>query len=146
MAQGRSVLVVDDDQSFREALAAALHAQGFGVIEAADGSAALACLRRPSRPAVVVLDVVMPGVDGAAFRRAQLSDPQLAHVPVILCSGEKDLGRRAERLGIRDYVMKPVDLDRMVALLRSHTYHDGPPSGHGPSPRRRPADRRTSAR
>lgn len=125
MAGGCSVLLVDDDRTFREAVATALRAHGVCVAQAADGWEALERLRAASLPTVILLDLTMPGLDGEGFRRAQRRDEELARVPVILCSAEPDLAGRAEQLGVRHFVSKPVDLDRLVALVRRHGRRDG---------------------
>ena len=114
------MLVVDDDRPFREAVAGVLEAHGFCVVQAADGKEALARLRTEPRPAVVLLDLIMPGVDGTAFRSAQLADRDTAAVPVVLCSGESNLAVHAARLGVRDFVRKPIDLERLLGFVTTH--------------------------
>jgi CheY-like chemotaxis protein len=126
MADGCTVLVVDDDRPFRETLATTLEAHGFCVMQAADGVEALQRLRAARRPTVVLLDLIMPRLDGAGFRRAQMADQDMATVPVIVCSGEIDVALRAERLGIRDFIRKPVDLERLLAVVCAHAGRSEP--------------------
>ena len=66
------------------------------------------------RPSLILLDVMMPGTDGHAFRAAQRADPALAAIPVIVVSGAYDLGSIAEQLGIRTFLTKPVDAQRLL--------------------------------
>jgi CheY-like chemotaxis protein len=78
------VLVVDDDASFRSALREHLETEGYSVVEAANGLAALGRLRGGLRPSVIVFDLMMPVMDGWDFRDGQLSDPDLRDIPVVL--------------------------------------------------------------
>ncbi len=80
------ILVVEDDLSTREALSMLLSAEGYGVSTAADGVAALEQLRDGQRPGLILLDLMMPLMDGWQFRHEQLRDPSLANIPVIVCS------------------------------------------------------------
>ena len=80
------VFVVNDDRETTEAIKALLEFDGHKVETASDGGVALSKLRRGLRPCIVVLDLMMPVVDGYQFRAAQLKDPELAEIPVIVCS------------------------------------------------------------
>jgi DNA-binding response OmpR family regulator len=84
--ESKTLLVVDDDPALRESLEELLHQQGYRVLTAADGEEALRLVRE-KRPDLVVLDVVLPAMDG--FRVATLvkSDPALQRIPIILYSG-----------------------------------------------------------
>ena len=79
------VLVVDDHDETRNALVRLLHLQGYEVITACDGEAALDYLRR-GPAALIVMDLEMPGVDGWLLRRRLLEDPALARIPVVVFS------------------------------------------------------------
>jgi CheY-like chemotaxis protein len=79
-----SVLVVDDDDPIRETLCELLTEEGYDVHHAADGRQALDRLRTGLRPCVILLDLMMPVMDGASFRAAQLEDPALKGIPVVL--------------------------------------------------------------
>ena len=80
----RTVLVIEDDPDVRNALAELLSGEGYQVSATADGAEALDTLRGGLLPSVIVLDLMMPNMDGWDFRRAQLEDPTLAPVPVVL--------------------------------------------------------------
>jgi DNA-binding response OmpR family regulator len=110
----RPVLVVDDDAHIREAERQALTDDGFRVIEARDGEEALRAVQTDP-PAVVVLDVQMPGVDGPSFARAlRLA---LRRVPlVILTAG--DARREADRCNAEAYLAKPFDAQKLVDIVR----------------------------
>jgi two-component system, chemotaxis family, chemotaxis protein CheY len=115
------ILLVDDHPDIRESLSDLLEAIGFRVTTAADGRAGLEYLRSHAAPAVILLDLMMPGMDGAEFRRRQLLDPALAAIPVILCSGVNDLEIHAERLGRLVWLRKPFPVDQLLGALRRYT-------------------------
>ena len=92
---GKSVLVVEDDEDVRGAVAAFLEVKGYAVIEATNGREALACLTTPESVCLIVLDLFMPDMNGWAFRNEQLKDPRLAIIPVIVISADHSAIRRA---------------------------------------------------
>jgi len=110
--------VIDDDPASRDVLAQFLARRGFRVEAAAGGEEGLA-LARKLRPLAITLDVVMPGMDGWAVLAALKADPDLADVPVVMLTMVDDRNR-GFRLGAADYLMKPVDPDRLTAVLRRH--------------------------
>jgi len=82
-AVAKRVLVVDDDRDIRELLVELLASEGYAVASAADGQRALA-EARATRPDVILLDLMMPVMSGWEFREAQLRDPELADIPVLV--------------------------------------------------------------
>jgi CheY-like chemotaxis protein len=113
-----NVLVVEDDAAIRSPLAEYLAAEGHQVVTASDGGGALASLRAGFRADVIVLDLMMPGMDGWDFRAAQLSDPLLAPVPVVVLSGAGfSEATISHQLGGARYVAKPLDPPFLEALL-----------------------------
>lgn len=110
-----SVLVVDDDRDSREAMAEALSLEGYSVTTAANGAEALAHLRTGYRPHAILLDLMMPGVDGWDFRTEQKRDATLAKIPVIVISGVGKL------VDVEYLLRKPIELAELRALLRRIT-------------------------
>jgi DNA-binding response OmpR family regulator len=111
-----AVLVIEDDTTLRELLEQALHREGFAPITAPNGAEALLLLRSGVPAKVILLDLLMPVMDGWAFRREQRSDPRLANIPVIVTSG-------ADRWYAPDLLAdtvfcKPLDLDQVIARVR----------------------------
>src|SRR5262245_59046120 len=105
------ILVVDDDRDIREVLALLLESEGHDVEVAADGADALEKLRRGLCPAVVLLDMMMPRLDGEGLVRAMRADPHLASLPFIIVTGHH-LGRqKAVQLGAVTCLVKPIELD-----------------------------------
>ncbi|WAS06332.1 response regulator [Gloeomargaritales cyanobacterium VI4D9] len=115
-----TVLLVEDQRTQRELMAATLSQDGLKVITAADGREALQKLRE-TRPDVVVLDVVMPNMNGYEFLREIRKQPDLAKLPVVVCSvkGEQFDKHWAERLGSNAYVVKPFEPQVLVGTVRS---------------------------
>ncbi len=113
------VLVVDDDPEIREVLRVALTADGYDVGAATNGRDALHFLRSHGDTCVILLDLMLPVMDGTQFRAAQLRDRSLAWIPVVAMSGAEDADRRARELGARHFVTKPLDVDAVRSAVRS---------------------------
>jgi CheY-like chemotaxis protein len=120
-----NVLIVEDDPDVREMLSALLSMEGFHAVAAEDGLEALHLLRAvrhraPEVPCLVLLDLKMPRLGGNEFRRAQLGDPTVASVPVAVMSGAVDLEQRAQDLGAVATVAKPINIDRLMDVVRRY--------------------------
>ena len=120
-----NVLIVEDDPDVREMLSALLSMEGFHAVAAEDGLEALHLLRAvrhraPEVPCLVLLDLTMPRLGGNEFRRAQLGDPTVASVPVAVMSGAVDLEQRAQDLGAVATVAKPINIDRLMDVVRRY--------------------------
>ena len=120
-----TVLVVDDEPAARDLMSRYLIKEGFRVETAANGEDGLR-LARALRPNVITLDVIMPGLDGWAVLSALKADPELADIPVIMLTmmDQKNLGYA---LGAADYMTKPVDRERLAALLKRYQCEDREP-------------------
>ena len=117
------VMVVDDDPNARDLLASTVRREGYRVIEATDGEAALA-LAREWHPDVITLDVLMPRMDGWAVLTAIKSDPELAEIPVVIVTVLADRGI-AVSLGAAEFLTKPVDRARLAATIRQNVHGTG---------------------
>jgi CheY-like chemotaxis protein len=120
-----NVLVVEDDADMRALLASLLPLEGFHTVTAEDGLEGLHLLRAlrhqaPMTPCLVLLDLKMPRLGGMEFRRAQLKDPTVAGVPVAVMSGASDAESRARALGAVATVMKPIDVESLLAVVRTY--------------------------
>jgi signal transduction histidine kinase/DNA-binding response OmpR family regulator len=115
---GPLVLVIDDDATVQDLLRRWLNRDGFRVETAADGATGLARARE-LRPAIITLDVMMPGMDGWEVLAALKENPETADIPVIVVSivDEKGLGFS---LGAADYLTKPLDFSRLSSVLNRH--------------------------
>lgn len=113
-----SVLVVDDNPEIRELLRVALTADHYRVATAADGREALHYLRSHAETCIIILDLMLPVMDGTHFRTAQLRDRSLAWIPVVVMSAAVDADSRARDLAARRLVRKPLNLDEVRDALR----------------------------
>ena len=105
----------------RDALATLIEQRGYDAVAVGSGREALDVLAGGLRPCAIVLDLVMPEMDGFAFRRAQLADPQLAAIPVLVVSGAGYVNEaKARKFGMRVFFRKPMDFDAFVRALHEH--------------------------
>ncbi len=114
------ILLVEDDDALRQVLAEVLADEGFRVDAAANGQVALDHLKRAGvSPDLILLDLVMPVMDGWAFRSAQRADARLAHIPtVILSASFPPDSPRMRSLGADVVLSKPVSIDRLMRAVR----------------------------
>jgi CheY-like chemotaxis protein len=114
----KTILIVDDDQEFREALVDIVRSEGFAVETATNGMQALDKLRWGLRPCVVLLDMQMAGMTGWDFRAEQSRDPTLAAIPVVAMTAgywkNRDLGDYAARIA------KPIQVPELKATLAKY--------------------------
>ena len=120
----RSILVLEDNADLTGVLCTIFELEGLQVACAADGAAALAYLAEFAPPGLIVLDLRMPVCDGWAFRAAQLADPELAQIPVIVVTGVEPEERRTSELRAQHYLDKPVDLGTLLPLVRGYFVQD----------------------
>jgi CheY-like chemotaxis protein len=116
----RRVMVVDDDIAIREVLSQLLQMQGYEVTSACNGREAMACLRRSGEACVILLDLMMPVMDGWAFRDEQRRDPALASIPVVVISAVGDAREKATALDAAAYLDKPLDYDELLEAVGRH--------------------------
>jgi signal transduction histidine kinase len=114
-ASGRSLLVVEDDADIREALDGLLSMEGFRVTGCSNGREALDWLRASPKPDIILLDLMMPVMDGWQFRVAQKDDPEIATIPVLALSA--DSTAKAAAIDAEAYLKKPVDYDTLIATI-----------------------------
>jgi CheY-like chemotaxis protein len=113
------VLVADDDADLREAIGATLEDVGCEVLLAENGAVALEIMRN-RLPDVIILDLMMPVVDGVQFRKLQLSDSSLARVPVVVLSGHGQGPKQLTGLNIDAYCEKPISSIDLLDILRRY--------------------------
>ncbi len=113
------VLIVDDNDDIRDAMAALLGVEGFDVAPAWSVEDALRQLRQGFRPCVVLLDLQMPGMDGFAFLDRIRIEPHLADVPVIIVSAHQQEEVRARDRAC-EFLVKPVDPRALIDAIGRH--------------------------
>jgi len=117
-APGKAVFIVDDDEDLRQVMAELLRDVGFCVEAAANGRLALDRLGAMSpAPALILLDLRMPIMDGIAFRAEQRRRAELCSIPVVLVSADRDADEHAQILGVDGFLRKPVTAGELVRLV-----------------------------
>ena len=113
-----TVLLVEDNDDVREMMALALQIAGNRVMTAANGREALSLLHDRPAPCLIILDLMMPIMSGWELRAALQQDPALSTIPVVVISALAE--EMAERMGATQYLPKPVDIDRLIAVVCEH--------------------------
>lgn len=112
------ILIVDDERDVHTLLAELLRSEGYEVVSAADGAEALEYLRTATTlPSLILLDLVMPNVDGWQFLEERSLDPRLAAIPVVLISGQVAARETARALGLASYIEKPIGVAPVREML-----------------------------
>lgn len=116
------ILIVDDDNDVRRALTELLEDEGYAVTGASNGLVALDLMRGGVRPALILLDLMMPGMDGWDFRNVQMRDPELSSVPVVVVTAS-GLSRESIRteLGPIEMVPKPISPAALLDVIERLT-------------------------
>lgn len=112
-----SVMIVEDNESVREPLAALLRLKGYVVVETDNGQDALKKLKGLPMPNLVVLDLMMPQMDGESFLEAKDADPELAPIPVVIVSAVANGQGPARSDTVVDVLQKPGDMSRLLSLV-----------------------------
>jgi CheY-like chemotaxis protein len=114
------VLLVEDDDSNREALSDFLRDEGYEVAATANGAEALDYLRSSPAPGLILLDLMMPVMNAWEFRAEQRRHPALAEIPVILLSAGYRVEEEAKSFGAAGVLRKPPDLEDLLAAISQH--------------------------
>ena len=113
-----TVLVADDDADIREMLSIVLEMNHVRVIGAGDGREVLDRAKDTPDLALVLLDLMMPGMNGAEVLRLMRRDPALAKIPVVVLSGDRSARETASTFGAAGCLMKPIELDDLMKEVR----------------------------
>jgi PAS domain S-box-containing protein len=119
------VLVVDDDEPFRTEIVEVLQRSGYAVVSAGDGREALEYLRGDNTPALVILDMMMPLMEGWSLFEAVKRDPRLASVPIVLLTCVDDNEDDIPRLDVSGYLNKPVRMKKLLSIAAEHCRGSG---------------------
>jgi DNA-binding response OmpR family regulator len=123
-----TILVVDDEDDIRAVVRLTLTRAGFEVREAADGESALSSVEE-ELPDLILLDVLMPGIDGFEVCRQLRADERTAELPILIYSAKSDAQSRQDGLdaGATDYLMKPLRPEHLIAHVRRALENSGRP-------------------
>ena len=120
------ILLVEDDADIAEALKDVLTDQGHAVRTARNGKDALVALADGELPQLIFLDLMMPLMDGAQFREAQLKDARISRIPVVLVSADRGVAERALEMGVDAWLAKPTTPERLLAAAERYASHPPP--------------------
>lgn len=124
MSEQSQVLIVEDDQDIRELMVEILESEGYSTMAAACGREGLQKLTDSvKKPDLILLDLRLPGLDGFQFREAQLQNPSIADIPVVLISADTGLEEKNNRIGASGVLKKPVELDALVEMVKQQLLH-----------------------
>jgi CheY-like chemotaxis protein len=115
-----SVLVIDDDLDIRETLAEILRDEGYSVVTAIHGAHALELLTS-IRPAVILLDLNMPVMNGKQFREAQRRDPSLVRIPTVVMTAVDRIKDLTADLSVEEALPKPIKLPDLLSIMRRYS-------------------------
>jgi len=114
------VMIVDDDRDVRESLAEVLEDHGYRSVAAANGQEALDRLRSvPNRPCLILLDLMMPVMDGRQFRAQQRVDERLGSIPILIFSAHTNVEEASADLGASACLRKPIELPLLLEAVRT---------------------------
>jgi CheY-like chemotaxis protein len=127
MAAAHRIFVVDDEEMIRDSIVEFLDDNGYEAVGAAHGRDALAKLAASGpRPCLILLDLMMPVMDGRSFREEQLQTPELAAIPVVLFSAYRDVAKTAGELNAAGHLAKPLNLATLLQTVRRHCSNGAP--------------------
>lgn len=119
-AQSKSILIVEDDVDVRETLAEVLTEEGYNIVAFAGGRAALEHLRTSqARPGLILLDLMMPNMDGWEFRAEQQRNVNLTKVPTVILSADGNVDKNMSSLQADGYLRKPIHIRTLLQLVES---------------------------
>jgi CheY-like chemotaxis protein len=117
MVSTPDILVIEDDDDLRRVLADSLRLEGYGVAEAAHGRVAVDYLESRELPRVILLDLMMPVMNGWEFRDAQARDPRLASIPVVVITADNSAVHQAARAGVAGCLLKPLEFPELLSYV-----------------------------
>jgi CheY-like chemotaxis protein len=118
---GKTILIIEDDELSREGLASVLRLEGCTPVLTADGKNALDYLKTSSAPDLILLDMLLPIMDGWSFLQCRKHDPGIAAIPVLILTGVPAASQGwAESLGAKCVVKKPIQVQHMIEEVKKY--------------------------
>ena len=115
----KAILVVDDEPAILDMIAELLGYEGYQVVTTSQGSVAIA-RAKDDPPALILLDLMMPGMSGWQIIAALKASPQTRAIPIVVLSARRDLPAIAQDLGIVTFLAKPFDIDELIGVVRQY--------------------------
>lgn len=113
----KRILVVEDDTSIRELLVELLESEGYAVASAVNGLEGLKHLQSEANPDLILIDLMMPVMDGYSFRTEQLKNPTWSKIPTVVMSAEANAKEKMKNFSITAFLSKPVELDTILKTV-----------------------------
>ncbi len=113
----RTIMIVEDDKDLRDMLELTLSSQGYTIVTATNGMEALEKLHGPETPALILLDLMMPLLNGFDFCHARRMDPKLKQIPVVVLSGASNFRQWETILKADGYLSKPLRIERLLEMV-----------------------------
>jgi two-component system sensor histidine kinase/response regulator len=120
MMNPKAILVVDDEPAILDMIAELLGYEGYHVVTTSQGSVALAQAKN-NPPALILLDLMMPGMSGWQVIAALKASPQTRAIPIVVLSARRDLPVIANDLGVVSFLAKPFDIDELIGVVQQYT-------------------------
>jgi CheY-like chemotaxis protein len=113
----KRILVVEDDTSIRELLVELLESEGYSVVSAVNGLEGLKVLQSESHPDLILIDLMMPVMDGYSFRTEQLKNVIWSKIPTVVMSAEANAKEKMKNFNITAFLSKPVELETILKTV-----------------------------
>lgn len=117
MHHGKTILIVEDDESIRESLQQLLELEGYTVFTANNGKDALTHLGANGKPSLILLDLMMPVMDGWEFLKAHHADPKIADIPVVVTSAVPGAANNVKATG---FIKKPIEIEPLLKTVQRY--------------------------
>jgi CheY-like chemotaxis protein len=117
----KKILVIEDDTSIRELLVELLESEGYEVSSAVNGLEGILKLQSKQYPDLILIDLMMPVMDGYTFRTKQLENPEWAKIPTIVMSAEANAKEKMKDYKITAFLSKPVELDTILNAVAKYS-------------------------
>jgi len=113
-----TILLVEDDPDIKEFLSLLLQSEGYKVDAVNNGKEALNHLDSNPHPNVILLDLMMPVMNGWEFRALQKADPKIAKIPVVVISADNRVEQKADAIDADGFIKKPIEMDQLVDTIK----------------------------
>jgi CheY-like chemotaxis protein len=122
---GKTILLCEDDPDIRDSVTEILEEAGYTVLGATSGDEALRLLSRHERPALLLLDLMMPGMNGWELYKELRQDPLWSSIPIVVFSAMPRVEGYADAIGAVEYLRKPLAMDELLGAVARHTAPQG---------------------